>query len=793
LRSHRYRDGDLLSLQQRLHPTLTGPYGGQEDPLAINLELVLGGLMGTSSAGGTMTRDMAAGVATYLAACGIAISPSQMVASSKPDLAWFAEQLAPNVSSNPTDIILANFSVGWYRLQTGEQNTYACQGGHFLTPLTAQQSAGTLTINNPAPSTFEKGARSPSSNPQTVQIESVPAGTILVGLSDPTSYSQIVTPILGPGQPTLAILTGAHAWIIPATALPTTSGYAPSPWTITSAQTINTNGGTLVVKAPVSGAGGIVKTGEGMLQFANTNALTGLMSVTAGTLASSLPSGTPFGSGAMSLSGGGLLVFPPDGDAAIASANDCNVSFGAGGGTLQLGGQATCTVTIGGYVDGKTPNLNRLTAGTLVIAPGSGLAELGSSKGQQVVVAGSGDNLPVTSNGIVAPYIVGQDNDGAGSGGFLAYNSDNSGFQAAVAVSSAKVGIGKVKGDMVYEVIGDQTIEGSGKATVAALEMNGGSIYGPDGTIVVGSQQAGDVAGLIMNGGNIAAGTLVFGASEGVIYTNNGELSTAIESTIEGSAGLTVFGPGQLALGGDNSTTLSGPITVNSGTLSVQNSQASAAGGGDVTVWSGAVLQVIGIIAGAVDVEQSGTLSLAGGTIQGSVSIADIGQTTAEPGGILQGGGTIAGTAEIGGVIQCGPEVGLITFANSVVISSDSAFYWQLQGQYDNTNSQPGTGWNALEFQSTSSTVGSSTESVRVFLDFSVMGGDPDTANQSFWANAHTWTLATFPAGTSPSCWVEHGNFVYNSGCFCVCVQDSSLNLLWQPGATSANWCTSNS
>jgi hypothetical protein len=204
-------------------------------------------------------------------------------------------------------------------------------------------------------------------------------------------------------------------------------------------------------------------------------------------------------------------------------------------------------------------------------------------------------------------------------------------------------------------------------------------------------------------------------------------------------------------------------------------------------------LVLSGLMGTSVDVEQSGTPSLASGTIQGSVSIADIGQTTAEPGGVLQGGGTIAGTAEIGGVIQCGPDVGLITLADSVVISSDCAFFWQLQGPYDNSNSQPGTGWNALEFQSTSTTVGSSTEPVRVFLDFSIVGGDLDTANQQFWENALTWTLATFPEGTSPSCYVEHGNFIYNSGCFCVCVQGSSLNLLWQPGATSANWCTSSS
>ncbi len=51
------------------------PYGGPDDPNATNLELVLGGLMQTSSAGGT-GGGMAGGVAAYLSACGI--SPSQV-------------------------------------------------------------------------------------------------------------------------------------------------------------------------------------------------------------------------------------------------------------------------------------------------------------------------------------------------------------------------------------------------------------------------------------------------------------------------------------------------------------------------------------------------------------------------------------------------------------------------------------------------------------------------------------------------------------------------------------------
>ena len=36
---------------------------------------------------------------------------------------------------------------------------------------------------------------------------------------------------------------------------------------------------------------------------------------------------------------------------------------------------------------------------------------------------------------------------------------------------------------------------------------------------------------------------------------------------------------------------------------------------------------------------------------------------------------------------------------------------------------------------------------------------------------------------------MTHGNFIYTSGAFCVCVTGNLVNLMWQPGATKWNWC----
>src|SRR5690242_17468970 len=60
-------------------------YKGQNDPAAVNLELVVAGLLGTSSETGTGSMD---GVTTYLAACGITVTPANNPSSANPDLGW---------------------------------------------------------------------------------------------------------------------------------------------------------------------------------------------------------------------------------------------------------------------------------------------------------------------------------------------------------------------------------------------------------------------------------------------------------------------------------------------------------------------------------------------------------------------------------------------------------------------------------------------------------------------------------------------------------------------------------
>lgn len=345
-----------------------------------------------------------------------------------------------------------------------------------------------------------------------------------------------------------------------------------------------------------------MKVGQGTLCLENQNTLTGANEVNAGILASGANTETPFGTGAVTIRGGATLAMPSALGLSIATRQHAQLIIGSGA-VLHLTGTAKAILTIGGCWKGETPNISRLSAGTLTISLDAGVEQLGVT--QFVTVQGEGGNLPAVTNGMVAPYIVGQNSDGSSC--FLNYPS-SSGFQAASTVSSADVGIASVATDEIYEVVNDQEITSGGNPAIAALEMNSGGTIGGEGTLNVGSQATGDCAGIVMNGGTITANSVSFGGAEGVIYTASGAPIT-ISAAIAGSGGLTTFGPGVLILTADNTDTLSGPVNVAAGVLTAAGN-GSATGSGDVVVNEAALLTVSGNVAGGVSVSHNGILLL---------------------------------------------------------------------------------------------------------------------------------------------------------------------------------------
>jgi hypothetical protein len=218
-------------------------------------------------------------------------------------------------------------------------------------------------------------------------------------------------------------------------------------------------------------------------------------------------------------------------------------------------------------------------------------------------------------------------------------------------------------------------------------------------------------------------------------------------------------------------------MSINSGTLVVAGS--GATGAGSVFVNSGATLEVIGSVTGAIQVAESGTLFLNGGTVEGDLNIATISETGPAPGSILQGGGTLSGVATVNGMINSGPLTGLITFTNDVTIAGAASFTWTLRSLVDNSNSALGEGWNGLAFATTQSNVGADGQYVSFYLDFTQVGGDPD-GGDSFWSSGHEWTLFNF-AAHGGSCWRSPQNFSYVHGNFGLKWDGWTVCLTWTP------------
>ena len=735
-------------------------YDGQTDPdsVAANLERIIAGLCNTTVTEGT-TNGLVAWVEAYLSACGI--SPDQYSATTTPtpSLDWLTTSLAPNVAADPSTISLTVFSVGWFQ---GVPPNLTNTSGHVLAPLLVQtgKSGPELVLNNAFPASFEVVPNLPTENPQTVQIEAVPS-TWNLGLPYPAGdYSQVISGNKGgpksgqgKGNKSYAILWGGECWQILPSALPTSSGYAPSVWSIgPKSQTLDTNGGVLRVIAPLAGAGGLIKTGLGTVILTAANALTGATIVGRGTLASTATSGTPFGTGRLRIWGGGTLSVAAGGSVAIASGAGSALEIGEGG-VLALNGSGSVAVTIGNSASASS--LTRLQRGTLLIAPGAGLAELGLS--QQATISGSG---PPTANGVVAPFILGQDCDAEASGAFLAYGA--SGFESAVTLSSASVGINAAPADAVYEVVDPQTIAPGRAVKLAALEVDSaGAVGGGAGTsLLVGDQAAGSLAGVILNGGSIASGTLAFGAAEGLIYTSlaGGSIAAAVTGS-----DVTAFGPGSLTLSGG--ATLTGGLAINAGALVAAAGATVAAA--KLYVHGDAALVAAGSVSGFVSLGNAATLLLDQGTVEGEVTTAYLWAPPAPP-AILQGAGTMAGAVTFNGNIVSGAAAGLLTFTGAARLVGAASFFWRLQRLVDNSNGNAGTDWNALVFTSSEITIGRKMtqppEPLTLYLDFSALGADPD-GGDSFWGYKRQWTLINATSG-GPEADCCGGNFAYVCGQF---------------------------
>lgn len=693
---------------------------------ALNLDLLLAGLADTSALGGTSAENLQSAVAAYLNARGI---PSTAF-TYPPGTDQPSVDLIAQLNQNQTVVTVL---LGWYTPASPGSNTYQRTGGHFVAILgQGQPNPGELTIGNPCPSTLQSAPDLPAFALQTLPISNFTgtstdlptqpkAGTYYLQFPDVTwpEGTQAVTPVL---ESVFALTVAMSEQ--------SSNKPAAAQWTPSAAQTIDTNGASLSVLAPLAGTGGLIKQGDGALTLCAANATTGPNQIAGGSLTCTEASGA-FGAGSIAMSGGALVVDPGGTGAevalAVAGGQNSQLSF-SGPTALQLvmGENTGLVVTLGGPASGGGPGLVQAGPGALMISVDVGAAALGAAC---TLTVPAGIGTLASSSPIVAPWIVAQSPKlAAGALDFLIYGE--SGFVLPSYTSSTQININSASASDVYSVDNAQTLKAGATASVFSLKAGQYDVgaAGANAVLKVGPQQAGQTAGVILNGTTLTGFELDLGASDAAIYASG---SAVVEAVISGSGQLIFCGPGALTLAGANVWT--GGVLVLSGVLGVH--YGSGTGSGQVTVQGAGFLSLRGTVSGAISAEAGGTIMLQSGTAANSLEVDDQ--------SILEGVGYVAGPATVDGQILAGSSAGSIEFQGAVTFTGTTIFDWTLFDLEDNSTVGQEPAWNSLIFTTASDTlsIGQQYNGVNVILNMTKLGPRDPNSGDEFWTSSHTWTL----------------------------------------------------
>ena len=319
-----------------------------------------------------------------------------------------------------------------------------------------------------------------------------------------------------------------------------------------------TIGGLIIGSTPdATIAEAVAKNGVGTMTFAQASSYAGITNINAGTLASTVTS-TPTGSGTtgigmLNLSGGTLSIAPAGSGAnvslsAVSASTTTSVFRFGPGATLALNKGANTSLT---YTMGATGTAlgvfsrSGLLGNTLIIAPASGMAALGTSTGERYLVNGT---TPVMVNGIQRAAVFGQDNDANQSGDFITYDTNTSdpayGFiRSPYSVSTDINGGGSSFADTrIFNASAGTNNTLSAATSVYALRNNAQNISGAFTLDVGVNDSSGNIySSVILNGGSITTTTLAFGVTPAAIYTSAANAS--ISSTITDTKGIAFTGP----------------------------------------------------------------------------------------------------------------------------------------------------------------------------------------------------------------------------------------------------------
>ena len=432
----------------------------------------------------------------------------------------------------------------------------------------------------------------------------------------------------------------------------------------------------------ISGAGALRQIGTGTTILLGSNSSSGTTTVTNGTLqiGNGGTSGS-VGSGAISLSGAGLLAFNR-----ADSVTMTNSIGGGGGALLQMGG-GTLIVTGLGATYGQTV----ISDGTLQIGDGGANGSIGAGAitNNSVLAIHSSTNITFGSgNGITGTGVLVQ--MGTGTTTLVASNTTYSGGtlisggtlqlgNGAQYDTTGSLGTGNVtnnatlafKRNLANETFSNN-ISGTGALTMfgsaAGLTLAGSNSYSGLTTINSGNTLqigTGSTNGTLGTGSVSNAGTLSFNRSDLYIASN----------TISGSGALSQVGTGTTILLGNNSS--SGTTTVTNGTLQIGNGGTSGSVGSGAISLSGAGLLAFNradsvTMTNSIGGGGGALLQMGGGTLIVTGLGATYGQTVISDGTLQIGDGGANGSIGAGAITNNSVLVinssTNVTFANSQAI-----------------------------------------------------------------------------------------------------------------------------
>jgi autotransporter-associated beta strand protein len=310
-----------------------------------------------------------------------------------------------------------------------------------------------------------------------------------------------------------------------------------------------------------------------------------------------------FSGGSLSITGSGSagkLILGSSGGIGTFRRSGGTVSGNLTSGDLKVDGTATLVLddtagsvatTFGGTLDRPTGS-----SGTLIVIPQNGHLTngnntLGGTEGVSFV------SSVIKTNNILKPAIVRQASASDSSGDYLTTTSSSPYSLLTATYDADKTNFANnPTSTSLVVVTGTPTIDNK---SAWVVKFAGGSAT----TINAGKTLSINGGGMILNGGNslLSGGTVAFrdeGNSNdvaGYIFagsSNQSVVSSALKSTL----GFVKFGPGALVLSGNSASTLSGPVSINSGTVNIRDSGAlgAAGSGSGTTVAAGAALELQG-------------------------------------------------------------------------------------------------------------------------------------------------------------------------------------------------------